>query len=172
MPKTSAIQLAVALAAAAVFTAACSSGPASPGVASAGKSPTPSSSSTATGPLAYSECMRAHGIPNFPDPNSDGGIEFNGGGINQATYEAAQRACAGLRGGGSGNATSPQNLAGALKFAQCMRAHGVPDFPDPNSSGGFSGSGGIDPASPMFQNAQSICSKQMGAGSSGSGSAS
>jgi hypothetical protein len=162
--------LAVALAAA-VVSAGCSSGPASPGVAAASNSAAPSSSSTATGALAYSECMRAHGIPNFPDPNSNGGIEFNGSGINQATYEAAQRACAGLRGGGSANASSPQNLANELKFAKCMRAHGVADFPDPNSNGGFSGSGGtgpggVDPAAPAFQNAQSICFKQQGAGGS------
>lgn len=167
MPKTSAIPLAVALAAAAVFATACSSGPASPGVAAASKSPAPSSSSTATGPLAYSECMRAHGIPNFPDPNSNG-TEFNASGVNQATYEAAQHACASLRGGGSGNVSSPQNLASELKFAKCMRAHGVPNFPDPNSNGGFSGSGGIDPASPAFQNAQSICFKQAGMSSGGS----
>lgn len=160
--------LAVAVAATAVSAVACSSGPAGPGVATASKDPVPSSSSTTAGPLAYSECMRAHGIPKFPDPNSNGGIEFNASGVDPATYEAARRACASLRGGGSGNAGAPQNLASELKFAKCMRAHGVPNFPDPNSDGGFSGSGGIDPASPAFQNAQSICFKQVGVSSGGS----
>ncbi len=114
--------------------------------------------------------MRAHGIKNFPDPNGNGGIEFNANGINPAIFQAAQRACASVRGAGPGNASSPQNLADELKFAKCMRAHGVPDFPDPNSNGGFSGSGGIDPQSASFQKAQANCFKQ--AGLDGSGSAS
>jgi hypothetical protein len=37
-------------------------------------------------------------------------------------------------------------------FARCMRAHGVPDFPDPNGQSGQLGpSSGIDPNSPQFQ---------------------
>ncbi|MGH9105428.1 MAG: hypothetical protein ACRDZX_06240 [Acidimicrobiales bacterium] len=50
-----------------------------------------------------------------------------------------------------------------LAFAQCMRSHGVPRFPDPGGSGGIQiipGSG-IDPTSPKFQAAQSACSKYL-----------
>lgn len=170
MPRIS-VALAAVLAGVAISAAACSGSTNGPGVASVSHDASPSSSAGASaGPLAYSECMRAHGIKNFPDPNSNGGIEFNASGINPATYNAARQACASLRGAGAGNAGSPQNQASELKFAKCMRAHGVPKFPDPNSNGGFSGTGGIDPASPTFKKAQSLCLKQEGL--SGSGSAS
>ena len=62
------------------------------------------------------------------------------------------------------------NLAKELKFAQCMRSHGVPDFPDPNKNGGFSGTSTINPASPTFQNAQSTCMQLSGLGGPGSSS--
>jgi hypothetical protein len=167
--------LTVALTSIAVFAAACSGGSGSPGVA--GGSPSASSSpSGQKGPLAYSECMRSHGIPNFPDPNNQGGIDFNATGVNAATMQAAQRACGSLRGGGSANGSAPQNLAKELKFAKCMRSHGVTAFPDPNSNGGFSGTGStsgpgaVNPQSPTFQAAQATCLKQAGlSGSAGSG---
>jgi hypothetical protein len=42
----------------------------------------------------------------------------------------------------------------SLAFATCMRAHGVPDFPDPDGQAGQLGPGsGIDPGSPRFQSA-------------------
>jgi hypothetical protein len=40
--------------------------------------------------------------------------------------------------GGGAHAGSPSKLmSGALAYANCMRSHGVPDFPDPNSQGEF-----------------------------------
>jgi hypothetical protein len=65
-----------------------------------------------------------------------------------------------------GAAPSAAQRAGAqvtqLKFSRCMRAHGVPDFPDPpsGSGGGYGlifGGGGIDPAAPLFRTAQRSC---------------
>jgi hypothetical protein len=65
-----------------------------------------------------------------------------------------------------GNAPSPTQQAGAevaqLTFSRCMRAHGVPNFPDPPppSGGGFGfiyGGNGIDYASPLFRLAQRSC---------------
>jgi hypothetical protein len=52
-----------------------------------------------------------------------------------------------------------QQLAQKLKFAQCMRTHGVPNYPDPNNQGGITigGRDGIDPNSPQFQAAQKAC---------------
>jgi hypothetical protein len=47
----------------------------------------------------------------------------------------------------------------------------VPNFPDPNKNGGFSGTLPINPSSPTFQNAQSVCMKLSGLGS-GSGASS
>ena len=65
-----------------------------------------------------------------------------------------------------GAAPSPAQQAQAqvtqLKFSRCMRAHGVPNFPDPSSAsgGGFGlvfGGSGIDPAAPLFRVAQRSC---------------
>jgi hypothetical protein len=65
-----------------------------------------------------------------------------------------------------GVAASPAQRAGAevagLLFSRCMRAHGVPDFPDPPSAAGGAirfgfGAGGIDPAAPLFREAQRVC---------------
>ena len=53
--------------------------------------------------------------------------------------------------------------SGALAFANCMRAHGVPNFPDPLPGGGFlfqTGSG-VNPASTLFEAAQAKCQKLM-----------
>jgi hypothetical protein len=52
-------------------------------------------------------------------------------------------------------------MARLLKAAQCMRSHGVPNFPDPTESNGGQAIGfhvsGIDPNSPQFQAAQKAC---------------
>ena len=70
--------------------------------------------------------------------------------------------------GGSGsNAKSQDDKAfeGALKYAKCMREHGI-DMPDPtfDENGGAQiriGRGsGIDPEDPKFQKAQEACRKE------------
>lgn len=63
---------------------------------------------------------------------------------------------AGGAGSGAGAGGSGQRSAGSfsLPFARCMRAHGVPNFPDPDGQAGQLGPGsGIDPNSPQFQSA-------------------
>lgn len=54
-----------------------------------------------------------------------------------------------------------RRLANAIKFAACMRKHGLPEFPDPNAGGSFmlspGSDGGIDPSSPQFQSEQKAC---------------
>ena len=121
------------------------------------------------GTLKFSRCMRANGVPNFPDPNSQGSIQFNTSEINPNTpqFENAQQKCAKYAGGTT--APSPaqraQTLARALQFSKCMRSHGAPNFPDPPASGGASsklaGTGpapaGLDPNSPIFQHAMKAC---------------
>ena len=121
--------------------------------------------------LEFAACMRSHGVPNFPDPtvkNGSAGFSITPAtGIDQSSpqYQSAGQACQSLRGGGRRTPVSAQNLAKELKFAKCMRPHGVPDFPDPNKNGGFSGSSvGINPQSPTFQNAQSTCMQLSGLG--------
>jgi hypothetical protein len=87
--------------------------------------------------IAYSHCMRSHGVPNFPDPGSNGAfpkVSAQQLGVSSTVLQAAQNDCRYLLpNGGSGpsETQTQQILHGMLKFAQCMRAHGVSAWPDP-----------------------------------------
>jgi hypothetical protein len=95
---------------------------------------------------AYSVCMRSHGVPSFPDPASgpNGGFGFQikggpGTGLdpNSPTFQAADNKCKSLLpNGGVGQPLSPAQQQAFLAWAACIRAHGVPTFPDPDFSGG------------------------------------
>jgi hypothetical protein len=86
--------------------------------------------------------MRSSGVPNFPDPVPGGGFLFNPAGVNPSApaVQAARAKCQKLLPGGGppgpGAETHPsaQALTQMLKIAQCMRAHGVSEFPDPRTS--------------------------------------
>jgi hypothetical protein len=129
--------------------------------------------------LAFSQCMRAHGVPSFPDPGSNGVIAIQGGGtaskgnvqrVGGAQMTRANRACAHLlpNGGVPTAAQRQRMLKEGLKFAECMRAHGVSNFPDPPAgSGGGPVKLNINPQSPQFQSAQRACQKLLGTGSGG-----
>jgi hypothetical protein len=120
----------------------------------------------------YSACMRANGVPKFPDANSDGGIAIDSSsGINPDSpqFKAAEKACAKLAPQG-GKAPSAAEQAKQreqqLKLSACMRTHGVPKYPDPVFSDGgrrtslrIDSKSGIDPHSPIFQAAQKTCQK-------------
>lgn len=122
--------------------------------------------------LAYARCMRAHGVTNFPDPNSQGDFPPFQTHVSQQTSQAAQHACqhllpSGGGAGGVGTKGDQQKLALGLKTAKCMRRHGYPTYPDPVPGGASSqGSGtrfrgtGIDTKSPQFQTAETTCEKQ------------
>lgn len=92
--------------------------------------------------LRFSNCMRAHGVPNFPDLGSSGGhVPIGPGtGLNPASpaFQSAMAICKkNLPGGGPKLAQlSESDKLRALKFARCMRAHGVPNYPDPNFQAG------------------------------------
>jgi hypothetical protein len=45
--------------------------------------------------LAYSRCMRSHGVPNFPDPDSSGSLPASAKqiGASNLRFDAAQTAC-------------------------------------------------------------------------------
>jgi len=118
----------------------------------------------------FASCMRSHGVPNFPDPNSQGSLTFGpGSGIdpNSPKFQAAQRTCQKVlpNGGLPSPAEQAKTQAQALKFSACMRSHGLPNFPDPTFSGGGvrvtlrggPGSSGLNPQSPKFQAAQQAC---------------
>ena len=124
--------------------------------------------------LAYAQCMRSHGEPSFPDPTSQGGFKSPTGSHGPA-YQSAYTACKKLLpNGGDVNAAQQRKLMGtALKFAACMRAHGITNFPDPTMSNGtisiaIPQGSGIDTNSPQFLAAQQACRslKPGGGGSS------
>jgi hypothetical protein len=128
-----------------VLFAGCGSHSAS-STASGSTSPAAHQGSTTTagggsGPLAFAECMRANGVPNFPDPSAGRGALFAvPAGTNPAApaFRAAQAKCQKILGGGplsgSGPPASAHTMAKLVRIAVCMRAHGISDFPDPRAS--------------------------------------
>jgi hypothetical protein len=182
----------VVLASTALLIAGCGGGSSSPGVAhlststsggsaadGGGKSSAPeSSASTQRKMVAYSQCMRSHGVPEFPEPteghllvhSSDHDGQVTGVNPQSSQFQAAQKVCGKLmpEGGTPSPAQQARAQESALKFSQCMRTHGVPDFPDPTFSGGAvkmtlkaGGANGIDPNSPQFKAAQKTCQSLM-----------
>jgi len=123
--------------------------------------------------------MRAHGIKNFPDPNSQGGIGISASsGINPSSprFAAANQACQPkMPGGHLSPARQARMQARLLEFAQCMRTHGEPGYPDPNFGANgmvtqkISKNSGVDPNSPQFQAAQKACQHLQGPGPGGKG---
>lgn len=81
----------------------------------------------------YSECMRANGVTDFPDPTADGHIAYGGVSVPKAVWVNAVQACTDLEppGWSSEANRTPAQQDAALKFAQCVRDNGVKDFPDP-----------------------------------------
>jgi hypothetical protein len=137
--------------------------------------------------VKFAQCMRTHGVPEFPEPTEGKLIVHNSNrnghasGVNpeSSQFQAATKDCKKLAPNG-GKPPSPAEQAKAqeqaLKFSACMRSHGVPDFPDPEFSHGGGtvriqlkgkgGAGGIDPNSPQFQAAQKAC-QSLGIGPKG-----
>lgn len=100
-----------------------------------------SSGSMSSELLALSQCMRAHGVPSFPDPQPGAtNAKFPSAqqlGVGTSQFLAAQRACESMLPAGVGDVFPPAEvqelLAGMLRFSQCMRSHGVPNWPDPTT---------------------------------------
>jgi hypothetical protein len=157
--RTSSVAIALACGAAAI--AGCG-----------GSDSKPRGSANVNPQLQAAQCMRAHGVPNFPDPaagpggegfsvnGSPGsttltvdGIEFGG-----PAFTAAAKTCRFGPGGGPPPQPGEAEREVAIKTAQCMRTHGVPNFPDPDF-GGNQGGKVVLPGSgsPAFQRAVQIC---------------
>jgi hypothetical protein len=129
-----------------------------------------SSAGGKTRDVAFSQCMRAHGVTGFPDPTSNGLQIPASINARSPAFQAAQQACKRyLPGGGAPPATKPSERAAALAFARCMRTHGVPDFPDPAFTPTrapsifvvhgmvFDFGSSLDPKAPAFQHASRAC---------------
>jgi hypothetical protein len=118
-----------------------------------GGSPDAGGATASASAVEYSACVRSDGVPHYPDPGSSGQLPKTDAGqlgVSSARYEAAQRACRHLLPtGGSlqqqehqcvqnsdcSRALVQQMLAADRKLAECMRSHGVPNFPDPTNGG-------------------------------------
>jgi hypothetical protein len=133
-----------------------------------GKTPEASASPSAGGPddrdaiFAYSRCMRENGLPDFPDPEVGDKGEFRmqlPEGYDKAKIDVAEKACRKhLPNGGEPPKADPERLEQMRRYAQCMRANGVPKFPDPGDSGfQINGNEVGDPQSPAFKAAEEKC---------------
>ena len=186
-------QLVAATLASGALVAGCGGGSTSPTAATVDGATTSASnlaSAGSTGPsaarpgaLAFAKCMRANGVPNFPDPNPGGGFEFHAsaGIISSPAFKAAHAQCGKfLPAGGPlspGPPPSAETMAQLRRIAVCMRQHGVPQFPDPRTSvpHGFNPNPGeyreitnyqgaillypatVDPQSPAYEQAATAC---------------
>jgi hypothetical protein len=129
--------------------------------------------------LAYADCMRSHGVPDFPDPNSQGEfqlrpVKFENGrttpiaDLNPSSpaFQSAQRVCGPFASAGRQvtAAQEDQEFQKSLKAAACMRANGIPNYPDPTLIDGsidrnFNPSLNINPNSPAFLHAAQSCGR-------------
>lgn len=122
--------------------------------------------------LKFAQCMRAHGVSDYPDPRAPGstppaaptkvGMAYLGDSFdpNTPTFQAGERACQKYAVGLATRVTpagAAEVAAKQLKYAQCMRAHGVPGFPDPSANGGFTIPNSVDQNSSFFQDAERAC---------------
>jgi hypothetical protein len=113
---------------------------------SSGKSNQGSGSKGAGEVIKFADCMRSHGVPNFPDPSASGGIHISSSsGINlqSPAFQSAQNACSKLLPGGGpgGPGVSASRRLAMVKLAQCMRKHGLATFPDPTATAPAPGAG-------------------------------
>jgi hypothetical protein len=118
--------------------------------------------------------MRSHGDPSQTDPTVD-----NHYGINVTIPLSAPATLSDEVHGGTAPCNqylaaasdalkaehpappAPSNDATGVKYAACMRANGVPNYPDP--TGTRTNLNGIDMNSPFFIRANKVCGKQIGA---------
>jgi hypothetical protein len=143
----------------------------------AGSSPSSGGAPTDAQVLALAQCMRSHGVPNFPDPNASGGyslapngsLEGAGGSsidINSSQVQAAYGDCQHLLPGGPSfshlaqleqqeQQRQDQLLPLMLKYVDCMRGHGVPNFPSPGQQKNVSSP--INVNSPQYLAAAKAC---------------
>jgi hypothetical protein len=157
------------IAAFALLAAGCGSGGGSPGVASVASSTAATTThGTEQGEMvAFSRCMRAHGVPSFPDPQ-----HFVGGNVKLTVHaygptnpqvQSAMNACNQLLPDttSSGPPLTAADRTDYLEAAACMRRHGIPNFPDPTFQDNSVqlNTSVLDKNSPLDVRAVTICRK-------------
>ena len=135
--------------------------------------------------IALVGCMRTHGVPNFPDPSASGSFSLTAQGslvgaggsvnINSSQVQKAYGDCRHLLPGGPSLGQLEQDvqqeaqaqaqaLPAELKYSQCMRSHGVPNFPSPGQASPPAGSSPVNINSPQFTAAAAACQHTLPAG--------
>jgi hypothetical protein len=147
-----------------------------------GSAPPSVSAPTYAQVLALAQCMRSHGVPNFPDPDTSGSYTLTPNGsiggaggssvdIDSSQAQAAYGDCRHVLPGAPSisqleqleqqeQQRQEQALPQLLKYSQCMRSHGVPNFPDLGQSDPSAAPGNgpaLNPSSPQFQAASTAC---------------
>jgi hypothetical protein len=127
---------ALALIATAILIGAC--GSSAPTGSGTGGNNANNAAANAQKAVKFAECMRSNGVSQFPDPGASGSFTIdgvvNGSSLdpNSPAFKQAISACRDLEPAGfTGSKRSAQQAQAALEFAQCIRANGVKDFPDP-----------------------------------------
>ncbi len=123
----------------AVISGCGSTAPADIGAGGSGANNTAANAQKA---VKFATCMRSNGVSQFPDPSASGKLTIdavaNGSSLdpNSPAFKRAISACKHLEPAGfTGSKRSSQQQQAALTFAQCIREHGVKDFPDPIPNG-------------------------------------
>jgi hypothetical protein len=150
-PRTARPAAAIIATAGLALLAACSgSSPAGSGGSQDAGGPATSPAANSLKVLAFSRCVRAHGVPSYPDPDSSGGIVKETAqqlGVSDARLQAALNACQHLLPNTGNVDDNPAELnqwwSQMLRFARCMHSRGVPNWPDPSPYP-------PDPARPTF----------------------
>jgi hypothetical protein len=134
---------AISAATALALLAGCSGSSSSSG---AGGTPNAGQAASSPSAVAYSHCMRSHGVPNYPDPGSDGALPKGDAqqfGVSSSQLQAAESDCQHLYPANDGaiqqcettsdcpQAVVQQALNIMREYAQCLRSHGVARWPDP-----------------------------------------
>ena len=184
------------LVAAGIALSSCGGGTVAPGVANvttstsvaAGKTPITVANNATQLFVEWADCMRSHGDPNQADPVITAAMQID---INWSA--SIQGGPWGTQKGGQGNSgpgqfcrkylqgavdalqgnRAPQHPSSAalLKYSECMRANGFPDFPDPSANGGLQLNVGsaMSPSNPAFNRADTLCAQRSGVHPFGSG---
>jgi hypothetical protein len=166
LPRTGA--LAAVVLATGLMVGACSD-------SSSGKKEGASGVSSSTGAdgkqnkgVAYVECLRKNGLPNFPEPGANGAIMIDpnsGLDPNSPKFKKAEQACRSLAPKGRKLVPPPGGGPDPSKYVECMREKGVPKFPDADAHGMLDPeSKGINTNTPAFKAAHKACLKFLPAG--------